>query len=71
VNIGLEPKSFESFRAAAQEAAYSRMYGGIHYTCEILDGLEQGKCAGDYVLNDIITNTKRQGMKKEETSMKH
>jgi len=70
VKIGLEPKTFNSFRDAAQEAAYSRMYGGIHYTCEIMDGLEQGKCAGDYVLNKIVTDTHRKGMKSEEVAAK-
>ena len=61
VNIGLEPRDFDSFRAAAEEAAWSRMYGGIHYTCEIVDGLEQGKCAGNYALNVLRTDTRRSG----------
>lgn len=60
VKIGLLPKEFSSFRTAAAEAAVSRMYGGIHYDCDINDGLEQGKCVGTYVLNDIIVSTKRQ-----------
>ena len=59
VKIGLEPIEFSSFRAAAEEAAYSRMYGGIHYTCEIQDGLVQGQCAGNYVLNDVVTGLRR------------
>jgi hypothetical protein len=70
VQIGLEPKEFESFRAAAEEAAYSRMYGGIHYTCEIQDGLVQGQCAGNYVLNDIVTDTRRQGKQEEGVAIK-
>src|SRR4029450_8233956 len=30
-DIGLPPRSFASFRAAAEEAGISRLYGGIHY----------------------------------------
>lgn len=61
VMIGLLPRKFESFDAAAKEAAFSRMYGGIHYTCEIEDGGTQGRCIGDYILSNIITHPKRQG----------
>lgn len=64
--IGLLPREFPSFRAAAEEAANSRMYGGIHFTCDIVDGLDLGKCSGNYALNDIVTDTRRQGKKNEE-----
>ncbi len=46
---GLAPRSFRSFEAAAQEAALSRLYGGIHYRAAIDMGLEQGKCVGKFV----------------------
>ena len=59
VSIGLLPRNFDSFFAAAQEAAYSRMYGGIHFDCDIDDGLEQGKCVGNYYLDNINTSLKR------------
>ncbi len=39
---GLPMRVFESFRAAAQEAAISRLYGGIHYKTAVVVGLEQG-----------------------------
>ena len=55
VDIGLLPRNFKSFNDAAQEAAYSRMYGGIHFDCDIDDGLEQGKCVGNYYLENIKT----------------
>ena len=55
VDIGLLPGNFKSFNDAAQEAAYSRMYGGIHFDCDIDDGLEQGKCVGNYYLENIKT----------------
>ena len=41
---GLPPRSFASFRAAAQEAGISRLYGGIHFRAAIVNGLEQGRC---------------------------
>jgi hypothetical protein len=37
-------RSFTSFRAAAREAAISRLYGGIHYRSAIERGLEEGAC---------------------------
>jgi hypothetical protein len=43
---GLTPRSFDSFAAFAQEAAISRLYGGIHYRSAIERGLEQGRCVG-------------------------
>jgi len=42
----LSPRSFSSFFAAAEEAAISRLYGGIHFRSAIDLGLEQGKCVG-------------------------
>lgn len=46
---GLAPRSFGSFTAFAQEAAISRLYGGIHYRSAIERGLEQGRCIGTAV----------------------
>jgi len=43
---GLPARSFESFRAAAREAAISRLYGGIHFRSAIERGLQQGDCIG-------------------------
>jgi hypothetical protein len=43
---GLAPRSFGSFFEAADEAAISRLYGGIHFRAAIVDGIEQGKCIG-------------------------
>ncbi len=46
---GLAPRSFTSFAAAADEAAVSRLYGGIHFRAAIARGVDQGRCIGDYV----------------------
>ena len=48
---GLEftPRQFNDFFAFANEAAISRLYGGIHYRAAIEHGLEQGRCIGEKV----------------------
>jgi membrane-associated phospholipid phosphatase len=46
---GLKTRSFPSFWAAAEEAAISRLYGGIHFRAAIERGLEQGRCIGLHV----------------------
>jgi hypothetical protein len=46
---GLAPRSFASFFAAADEAAISRLYGGIHFQSAIDDGLDQGTCIGEKI----------------------
>jgi membrane-associated phospholipid phosphatase len=46
---GLPARAFSSFAAAAEEAAISRLYGGIHFRSAIERGLEQGACIGKHV----------------------
>jgi hypothetical protein len=48
--LGFAPRSFGSFAEAAEEAARSRLYGGIHYRAAIEQGLLQGRCVGEHVL---------------------
>ncbi len=45
---GIPPRAFTGFRAAAEEAAMSRLYGGIHFRSAIERGLEQGVCVGAF-----------------------
>ena len=45
---GLKPRSFASFRAAADEAGVSRLFGGIHFRVAIERGQEQGPCIAAY-----------------------
>jgi hypothetical protein len=47
---GLTPRHYASFKAAAEEAGISRLYGGIHYRAAIVLGLEQGRCIGAYTV---------------------
>jgi hypothetical protein len=53
--FGLEPRSFNSFADAADEAAMSRMYGGIHFTPSIVNGVAQGREVGKFILDMIET----------------
>jgi hypothetical protein len=50
---GLPARSFTSFEAAANEAAISRLYGGIHYRVAIENGLRIGRCIGQRVLERV------------------
>ncbi|NNM22908.1 MAG: vanadium-dependent haloperoxidase, partial [Flavobacteriaceae bacterium] len=50
---GLPVRSFDSFNKAAQEAAISRMYGGIHYRAAVEIGLKQGIDVGELVVNRL------------------
>jgi hypothetical protein len=54
VEYGLPMRSFSSFRDAYQEAAISRLYGGIHYRPAIDYGIEQGKKVGALVVEKLI-----------------
>ena len=47
---GIAVRQFGSFQAAAEEAALSRLYGGIHFRAGIERGLEQGRCIGAYAV---------------------
>ena len=54
---GLPVRSFKSFNYAADEAALSRLYGGIHYRAAIDEGLIQGRSIGSYVVNNLKMKT--------------
>jgi membrane-associated phospholipid phosphatase len=45
---GLPERAFASFAEAAEEAAISRLYGGIHYRFGVEGGLVQGRCIGAF-----------------------
>mgnify|MGYP003867729605 FL=1 len=42
-------RSYKSFKHAAEEAAISRLYGGIHYRKAIEEGLKQGRNVGNFI----------------------
>jgi membrane-associated phospholipid phosphatase len=47
------PRTFTSFDEAAAEAAVSRLYAGIHYPFDNDNGLAQGRCIGQVILERI------------------
>ena len=50
---GLPIRSYVSFYEASDEAAVSRLYGGIHYKPAIYNGVDQGKEVGDLIVERI------------------
>ena len=56
VAYGLPIRSFASFNKAADEAAISRMYGGIHYRTAVDIGVKQGRDLGKFVLDNLKMN---------------
>ncbi len=53
VPINIPPRTFSSFFAAATEAGFSRMYGGIHFRTANLNGIQMGKSIGAYVTSKL------------------
>ncbi|WP_315820784.1 vanadium-dependent haloperoxidase [Paraflavitalea speifideaquila] len=53
VSYGLPARQFGSFRQAAEEAAISRFYGGIHFMDAIEQGMVQGTKVGDQLVKKI------------------
>ena len=53
--FGLPTRHFKSFRDAANEAAISRFYGGIHYMPAIANGQDEGFAIGEYYATKLKT----------------
>jgi hypothetical protein len=53
VEFGLPVRHFDSFWDAANEAAISRFYGGIHYRAAVEIGQVSGRRLGQWVLTKI------------------
>lgn len=51
--FGLPARSFTSFKSAADEAAISRLYGGIHFRDAIEAGQRQGAAIGNHIVAKI------------------
>jgi hypothetical protein len=54
----IKERRFNSFLQAANEAAISRFYGGIHYMDAIENGQKQGQLLGQYIVQKIIKENK-------------
>lgn len=57
VAYGLPVREFNSFREAAEEAAISRLYGGIHYMPAIVHGQIKGANVGDLLISKVKTKS--------------
>jgi hypothetical protein len=53
LEFGIKNREVKSFRAAAEEAAMSRLYGGIHYRFDNENGLAAGRKLGQYVISRL------------------
>jgi len=53
VKEGQPARAFTSFIAARDEAATSRLYGGIHFRMDIENGVQQGQCVAQHLLANI------------------
>ncbi len=53
LEFGIANREIKSFRAAAAEAAMSRLYGGIHYRFDNDEGLKAGKQVGELIVQRI------------------
>ena len=58
--FGMPARNFKSFIHASQEAAISRVYGGIHYMPACENGKVQGKQVGEFILTKIQTRKKEE-----------
>ncbi len=59
VEFGIPVRHFKSFKHAADEAAISRFYGGIHYMPSIVNGMTEGDKLGRYVAERLVTRKER------------
>ncbi len=66
IPYGLPVRSFKSFSQAADEAAISRMYGGIHYRAAVEVGVKQGRDLGKFVVENLQMTTKNLAMAPEK-----
>ena len=55
---GLPERRYTSFIHASEEAAISRMYGGIHYMMAIEEGVKQGNTVGTFIVENLKTVNK-------------
>lgn len=62
VEFGLPRRTFNSFSSASDEAAISRLYGGIHFRDAIEDGVREGRQIGLFIIERIGQTQKEKFM---------
>ena len=55
IEFGLTARKFTSFTQASEEAAISRLYGGIHYRPACKNGMIQGSTLGNFIVQKVKT----------------
>lgn len=53
LEYGLPARQFDSFIDASEEAAISRLYGGIHYMMACENGVTQGQEVGEFIVSKL------------------
>lgn len=53
LEYGLPSREFNSFLEASEEAAISRLYGGIHYMMACENGVDQGHQVGSFITSNL------------------
>ncbi|MFC4873349.1 vanadium-dependent haloperoxidase [Negadavirga shengliensis] len=66
VYFGLPERAFGSFFQAADEAAISRLYGGIHFRDAIEVGVAQGEKIGQFILEKVKSESILLGKSKSD-----
>jgi hypothetical protein len=68
--FGIADRSFKSFRDAALEASWSRLYGGIHYRSDLEQGNYLGMKIGQYIVGKLRLNKNDSRTAKENVAVK-
>ncbi len=55
MEFGIDPRTFSSFKEAADQVGVSRLYGGIHYKRGNQAGLKCGREIGQYIFDKVKT----------------
>ena len=50
-NLGMAPRSYDSFDDLAVDVGKSRVYAGIHYTYSCVEGKKQGEKIAENIMN--------------------
>ncbi|TAL43594.1 MAG: phosphatase PAP2 family protein [Chitinophagaceae bacterium] len=53
LEFGIKNRTIQSFRRAAEEAAMSRLYGGIHYRFDNENGADAGRKLGEFIVQRL------------------
>jgi hypothetical protein len=52
-NLGMSPRTYNSFDAMCEDVGMSRVYGGIHLNYSCVEGAQQGRKIAENILNSL------------------